>query len=266
MDAVVKGFIHRAWGSRSPDTFPGPHPVSIECRHLPLLKSEYVVCEKTDGVRYLLVCMTHEGRKCAAFVNRRMDLTMVQVAIPRDTLLDGELLGDTFYIFDAVMVGGKDVRTLGYLDRLREAEVVTKGPSFKVKLRMKTMWPARAVTEVWERSKDSADGLVFTPVNEPVQMETHETMFKWKPLDRITVDFKVDSGYLCIWERGKGLIKVQRTNAKEGLILECKYVDDMWVPVKVREDKDMPNNRRTMMRTMVNIREDIRIQKIQSIF
>lgn len=39
---------------------------------------------------------------------------------------------------------------------------------------------------------------------------------------------------------------------------KVKLVDGKW--------KDMPNNRRTMMRTMVNIREDIRIQKIQSIF
>jgi len=262
MEDAVKGFLHQAWGSRSADTFPGPHPVSIERKHLGLLRSqEYVVCEKTDGIRYLLVCLTHEDRKYAVFVNRKLDMTPVQLAIPRNTILDGELIGDTFMIFDAIMVNGKDLRELSFLDRLREAEKVTKGPPFKIRLKMKTMWPARAAAEVWSRSKDNADGLIFTPVREPVRMETHETMFKWKPMERITVDFKVHEGYMCIWDRLQGLIKVQKTSAKDGTILECKYVSGEWVPEKIRVDKDMPNNRRTMMRTLVNIKEDIKVSE-----
>ena len=33
------------------------------------------------------------------------------------------------------------------------------------------------------------DGLVFTPVYDPIRLGTHETMFKWKPLEKNTVDF-----------------------------------------------------------------------------
>ena len=260
MERAVREYIHQAWGSRSSDTFPGPHPVSIERKHLSLLRNEYVVCEKTDGVRHLLVCMMFEGRKYAVFVNRKLDMVLAQLAMPKDTILDGELDGNTFLIFDAVRVAGQDVRGLSYIDRLKHAEVATRGPRMSIKLQMKTMWPAHAAAEVWERAKETgSDGLIFTPVNEPIRMETHETMFKWKPRDRITVDFKVHQGFLCIWDRAEGLVRVQRSEAKDGIIVECEYAGDSWVPVKVRTDKDMPNNRRTMMRTMVNIREDIRV-------
>ena len=254
--ADVRQYLHSAWGSRSPNSFPGPHPVSIERKHLPLLhRNEYVVCEKTDGVRYLLVCLMHQGTKYAVFVNRKLDMFIAQLAMPPDTVLDGELIGNTFMVFDAVRVNGVDTRNMSYLDRLRHAEVATRGPRMRIKLQMKTVWPAKAAEEVWVQKKDAADGLVFTPVNEPIRTETHETMFKWKPFERITVDFKVDQGYMCIWGRGR-LVRVQRTDHDDGVILECKY-DKVWVPVKVRTDKDTPNSHRTMMNTLVNLKERI---------
>ena len=35
------------------------------------------------------------------------------------------------------------------------------------------------------------DGLIFTPIEQPVKTGTHETMFKWKPRDKNTIDFQV---------------------------------------------------------------------------
>jgi len=35
------------------------------------------------------------------------------------------------------------------------------------------------------------DGLVFTPVHEPIRIGTHETLFKWKEKDHNTIDFLV---------------------------------------------------------------------------
>jgi len=169
----------------------------------------------------------------------------------------------TFMVYDGIIINGKDIRHLGFLDRLREAEVATKGPKFQIKLIMKTMWPLAAVEQVWNASYPyEIDGLVFTPVDEPIRMETHETMFKWKPKNLITVDFKVHEGWLCIWDRGE-YIKVQRSDYADGKILECKFVDPDWVTVKIREDKNMPNNRRTMIRTMVNLVEDIQVPEFK---
>ena len=39
----------------------------------------------------------------------------------------------------------------------------------------------------------ASDGLVFTPMRSPVYVNTHRGMFKWKPLEQLTVDFLCQS-------------------------------------------------------------------------
>ena len=39
--------------------------------------------------------------------------------------------------------------------------------------------------------KQDIDGLVFTPVNDPIRIRTHETMFKWKDLEKTHRDIHV---------------------------------------------------------------------------
>jgi mRNA guanylyltransferase len=124
--------------------------------------------------------------------------------------------------------------------------------------------------------KESVDGLIFTPVNEQVRMGTHETMFKWKPKEKNTIDFlaKVDARgvwRLYVQEKGKlyleGEIPPDKADdipiLENGAILECMYMERdtpmWWKPLLKREDKDYPNNRRTFYRTLVNITEDIKM-------
>jgi hypothetical protein len=110
------------------------------------------------------------------------------------------------------------------------------------------------------------DGLVFTPIREPIRMGTHETMFKWKPRERITIDFQLKNGReLFIQERGDVYKEAElhngnvRADLADGTIVECGYGPLGWFVEKVRDDKTYSNNRRTYMRTLVNIREDIRV-------
>jgi hypothetical protein len=74
---------------------------------------------------------------------------------------------------------------------------------------------------------------------------------------------------LCIQERGQ-LRKEAELNLKTrpyaaGTILECDYKDLGWMPVKERPDKKHPNNRRTYDRTIVNLREDIKLAEFYSV-
>jgi hypothetical protein len=114
-------------------------------------------------------------------------------------------------------------------------------------------------------------------VNDAVKKGTHETMFKWKPRDKNTIDFQVkrgtDAWRLYVQEKGKLIYESEipyvmvpenaRTWIEENAIIECQYMFNdtpmWWKPVNRRYDKTFPNSRRTFYRTLVNIKEDISI-------
>lgn len=268
---ALKNYIHTVWNSHDPELFPGPQPISIERKHYVALRRQpYVVCEKTDGIRHMLVCFEHCGKKLCVLVDRAFHMTYTTLTVPKDTVLDGELLGSEFLVYDAVRVKGEDVQKLTLTERLEKARVVVKGILKQPKLRVsvKTMLPLSEVSKIV--LSDTSDGLIFTPVNEPVRIGTHETLFKWKPRHLITIDFYVKNGRdLCIQERGGGIKKhadlFSTDQYPDGTIVECDYRDMGWTPVKIRTDKTHPNNRRTFDRTLVNLREDIKLEEFYTV-
>lgn len=256
----IKRYIQIKWDSNNIDRFPGPQPVSIERKHISLLShNEYVVCEKTDGVRHFLVCFTDsQNRKICALVNRSFEFSLYPLTVPRDTLLDGELLGGTFIVHDAVCVRGEDVRSKNLLERLSRAREIVKGilPISKLVVKCKPMLSYRDMGKL--TLGEHTDGVIFTPVNEPIRMGTHRTLFKWKPLEKITIDFYLKNGNFCIQHESKMLVVQKRHEhrEKEG-IYECSYDGDTWEPVLKRTDKSHPNNKRTYERTLINLKENI---------
>lgn len=276
MQQAVKAYIQQSWESVDPDRFPGPQPVSIERRHfIEFKKRNYLVCEKTDGVRHMLVSCEHEGKRVTVLVNRAFAMTPVSTMIPRGTILDGELVElkaggkPVFLVYDAVIVKGADVRREP-LDRRLEAargllKSVIRSTKDPFEIRVKTMIPLRefATLPPLDSFPWQTDGLVFTPVPDPIRMGTHETMFKWKPRERITIDFLVRNGHeLFVQDRGTEYKEAElhlrdRVKEPDGAILECGYGATGWFVEKIRTDKTYPNNRRTYFRTLVNLRENI---------
>ena len=257
MQREIQEFILRKWNSNNIERFPGPQPISIERVHFKTLRShKYFVCEKTDGIRHFLVCFTDSmDRKICALVNRSFQFTLWPLTIPRDTLLDGELIGDSFIVHDAVCIQGEDLRKMDLAKRLSRAvslsKVIIPG---QLRVSVKQMRDLSDIAQI--RLGENTDGLIFTPVNEDIRMGTHRTLFKWKPREKCTVDFIFRDGHLCI-QNDSRLEKVQSGHGTDGSIYECVFDGRTWVSVGTRTDKSHPNNKRTLERTLVNIKEDI---------
>ena len=288
--------FHDMWGTMRdgvpPPFFPGPQPVSIERKHFPVLKNNpYVVCEKTDGTRVALLAFTFQSKKVTLLLNRALLMTYVTLNLPRQahqgTILDGELVDKSLMVYDAVWVSGENLKPKNFLDRLdvtgkfiksimrlAKDPVVVKLKNFVVLSELRDFQ-----LNVVPKLPYKTDGLVFTPVNDPIRVGTHETMFKWKPRDQNTIDFQVKwNGQRCglfIQERGKLFFESEIPSNKiddsfanwlvDDTIVECQYMVDeypmWWKPIGVRTDKTYPNNRRTFFRTIVNVKENIQWQE-----
>ena len=295
----VVNFIHHVWGSK--DYFPGPQPISIERKHFPILKSaEYVVCEKTDGERHMMVALTFEGKPRCVFVNRAFDMIEVKINLNKNayqgTILDGELYENTLMVYDSILVNGELVAHQNLDERLAAAEEMMKFiiymKSDKYRLKMKTFHMMNDFEYFMDNYlptvTQNMDGLVFTPVYDPIRLGTHETMFKWKPLEKNTVDFLMKrepsretpgckpgpmAWRLYVQEKGNMYFESEIPQNRipdevwfeDGAIVECRYVTwespMWWQPLKRRRDKKHPNNRRTFYRTIVNIKEDIKMKE-----
>jgi hypothetical protein len=257
-----------------------------------LKNDTYVVCEKTDGVRHALVCTTYQGKNIYALLNRSLRVTPVKLQFPKGacngTVLDGELVGDLFMVYDAMSISGENIMKKNFIERLEKISLFIKGilktKNDKLKIKLKKFFVTEDIKQFNEEYIPKlcykTDGVVFTPVRDPVRIGTHETMFKWKPRDMNTIDFQLkDRGNrwgLYIQDRGilvfQSELPKNENNSwlKEDNIIECQYmIEDKvpwWKPVGVRTDKHHPNNRRTFYRTLVNIREDIRLEEIIKMF
>lgn len=276
------------WGTKG--IFPGCQPVSIEYKHFDTLRSQpYVVCEKTDGVRCMLLAFVFEGRRVCVCINRALDMFLCMINFRKPvyegngTILEGELYNnDTFMIYDALVVNGKGVGHLDFLDRLKHIEDLMKMLTVlkydPIKLQVKTFHLLSDfktfMDDYLPTVTQDMDGLVFTPIKTWVKTGTHETMFKWKPREKNTIDFQVkrkgDKWNMYIQDRGKLVFESELKGHQvppwvtEDAIVECQYMFDdepmWWKPLKIRSDKTFPNGRRTFYRTLVNIKEDIKME------
>ena len=257
--------------------FPGPQPVSIERRHFDHVRQNpYVVCEKTDGVRHVLMCFKFEGKKMVLLVNRNTEFYVVSIRMQHtDVILDGELVktheGKWLYmVYDVVEPGTFPERFQLANTVISKIMRVAKDP-FKVQL--KTFYTMdQFSTFLDQKYPYETDGFVLTPVSESIKVGTHETMFKWKPLEQNTIDFQLkkrpNSSNWGLYIQDKGVLVYEceiphHDSYVEDQIVECQFIKNghSWEPIKVREDKNYPNARRTFYRTMINLRENIQVSE-----
>ena len=295
--------VNKLWGlSRSFDRFPGCQPVSIERRHFPILqKQQYVICDKTDGERFLCYIDTVKGEKVCTLINRKSEFEYIKLRPPRDcfkgTIMDGEVVEEDgkkiFLVFDVVAWAGKTVTSLSLPERIKFAmdnhRKFIRSPGDTIRIRPKVfshMKDAQLFKKQFIPTlKYGTDGYILTPVLDHVQTGTHKTMFKWKPLIENTIDFlvkpttwKKEGVYdMFIQEKGELIFQthlnkqdleehwVDVIDSNQDVILECKYENGKWLPFRHRSDKTYPNSRYVYYRTLTNIQEDIQESELLSI-
>lgn len=261
--------IHRAWGSfrkngSYPPFLPAAQPVSLQKRHIRMLyNNNYYVSEKVDGVRMALVFNSN----FVGFVNRKFDTIPVNFEVPdefkRGTILDGEMLDDgTYMVYDVIVICGISVKNLNFNMRLFYINTYLK----ELPIKIKKFYSINNINFLLDNlSSSSMDGLIFTPWDEPVRIGTHNNMFKWKPLYKITIDFRTENGNIYIQSRNRPVYVDSPEWANDypdNSIIECYYSNNKWIPIKIRNDKDYPNSVSTFNNTLMSIKEDVSVQDI----
>lgn len=302
--------LHELVGNKaSKPRYPGPNPVSLERAALQGIAPErYWVCEKTDGVRYLLMCTTFRGHRVVVLFDRKLaaylaPLRNVPRALFQGTVVDGEVAFDkvsrrwTYLMFDALMLSGVPVFHKNFSWRLADAALAWRAytPQPEVDaavVKIKAFHSLTTLRGFVDRldavqAHFAVDGLVLTPEDGDVVYGRHGGMFKFKPFGGAaahTVDFLVRNRAgevaLLIFDNGAhvpaGRLVTQGPDAHpdahypdahypDGTVLECRLVDEAagtWTAVGVRTDKATANDKFTLSKTLLNIRENLTVHDV----
>lgn len=211
---------------RNKASFPGAQPVSFSARHFDELKREdYYVCEKTDGVRYLLWMTDDSGRPIHYLIDRKNDYYFVEgLFFPHHsdpskahnhTILDGELVEDRFpdghtvikfFVFDCLALDNAVLMERPLDKRLAYFQQNVLGPYKKLlKAHPDQSMPftlgdknnefsyglEKMFKETIPKVKElhGNDGLIFTCRRTAYCPGTDPHILKWKPPAENTVDF-----------------------------------------------------------------------------
>ncbi|KAJ2560042.1 Dcp1p-Dcp2p decapping enzyme complex alpha subunit [Coemansia sp. RSA 1933] len=209
--------------------FPGAQPVSLSrtIALKQLMEEDFMVCEKSDGIRVLVLMV--DGGKTFMLTRKHEVFYVPGVAFPvpvqatpqafhDGTLIDAELVLDTeadgrrvrrLLAFDALVVAHANCmqrsleKRLGYLNDhvmrpfiamcAQMPEAARAALPFQAE--MKRFERSYAVPHLYETLmpalKHKSDGLIFTSVSAPYTPGTCHTIYKWKPNSENSVDFKV---------------------------------------------------------------------------
>lgn len=220
--------------------FIGSHPIPVALDTVNnLLEKDYLVCEKSDGIRVMLFVFNSQiylyDRK------NKFYLTDLIFKTKYVFLMDGEIYKErdifVYSIFDALIYDSKPIISanlytrLGYCNGFQN--IVNAGfikrnihSKFnKFSIIAKPMYKSYAFPEVLKdvpNLKHENDGLIFTPVNSPYILGARSDILKWKPPNLNTVDFLITATNVS------SIYKLQCTVTKEQIyLIEGKKSFDM---------------------------------------
>ncbi len=278
--------------------FPGPQPVTIEMKDLPKLDENYMVCEKTDGERAILLLINIDNKPMCFIINRNNELYFTDLSFKKEvfegSIFDGEIIKTkkgiyNFLIHDCMCYNGTSF--LESTHQLRYACIIDfilkrynhkETDCFNIKTKLFYSY-GNKLDETWNHiqktTENKIDGLIFTPINGPIIFGRDNNLLKWR--EKHTMDFfiKKENKKVNLYFQKKGKLELYKTLTKEnekilkggiltqeylkqGCIVEFEYNDEMFVPYRIRTDKNKPNGEITIKNTMINIEEAITIETL----
>ncbi|KAI5922212.1 mRNA capping enzyme [Camillea tinctor] len=235
---------------RNTPAFPGAQPVSFMRRHLDVLRREdYYVCEKSDGMRYLLYLAADEnGQETHYLIDRKndywfIDSSSLHFPLPQNqqdfhkaTVLDGELVIDTmsdgrkeprYLVFDCLAIDGLVLmsrelnKRLGYFreqlykpyKKLLE-DYPEERPFQPFFIDQKSMQFAYGIEmmfqDVIKNLKHGNDGLIFTCLRTEYKPGTDPHTLKWKSAEENTID--------VLWKLHFPTVEPDASERAEGIV------------------------------------------------
>uniref|UniRef100_A0A1A9WAG5 mRNA-capping enzyme n=1 Tax=Glossina brevipalpis TaxID=37001 RepID=A0A1A9WAG5_9MUSC len=289
--------------------FPGAQPVSMNRENIAKLHEKpYRVSWKADGTRYMMLI---NKRDEIYFIDRNNscfqvdNLTFVKSTNLNehleDTLVDGEMVLDKYentiipryLIYDVVKLGKRDVgKECFYENRLDciQKEIIEPRHRAMVEkiidrneepfgIRKKDFWDittsASLLGEKFAKClSHEPDGLIFQPSKEPYTPGMCEDVFKWKPLEMNSIDFRLKiiekclpgmlpekHALLYVGGRDEAVAALENTKVSKSLnnkIIECSLnPEGKWVFMRERTDKTLPNSFNTAKSVFDSIRAPI---------
>ncbi len=161
--------------------FPGTMALTLSRRHMRMIcASDYVVLEKSDGTRYMLLALSNH----VFLVDRLMKFYVVdpnpnilshtpEMAPQNDTILDGELVHNLitqeyeYLIYDAVIIDGNHkVGTMDFRARMCQTEhfvigmrVTSPVATGLLRMRLKDYYEKKDVRKLFTRIKKTPRGV-----------------------------------------------------------------------------------------------------------
>ena len=263
-----------------------PQPRSLDRNALARMNpANFWVADKTDGVRKMLVCIDDK----VFWWDRRQEDTIIkpiQVApnLYVGTVLDGELVADTtFVVFDCYAITGTNVCRRPLPIRLNHARTVARLLTLpNVKIIVKAMVPAvHAKVILHTHVPYPTDGLIFTPVNDPVQFGTNNA-YKWKSPRMHTADFKLratgddvfalyasDCEKPIDFTKPQGILLVACRLLPADTVVECHFANNRWSIIqlqdgrpKVRADKTTANSLHVVQKTRQAVMDNLQLDDV----
>ncbi|KAF9789900.1 mRNA capping enzyme [Thelephora terrestris] len=202
--------------------FPGAQPVSFTTLDIQrLIKDDYWVCEKSDGIRVLLFVSTLGENQTVFLLDRHNNYYQIEgfyfphhedPRLPlKNSLVDGELVLDEtlrYLCFDCLVIDDQNVmrRTLDkrygrlkdwfykpYQRMLTQFPQVAAQHPFRIAVKETNL--SYHLEKVFEidipASHHGNDGLIYTCVTTPYTPGTDKNILKWKPPSENSIDFKL---------------------------------------------------------------------------